>query len=243
MKNKLIAHRGDMTSYPENSMLAIQAAADFGFSYIEIDIQLSKDAKAIVIHDDNLIRTTGINKNVRELTAEKMQTYSVNFQGKSKEDPGLLHIPTLEEVVNRLNNYSDATLFVEIKRQSIEHFDLLTVVDSVLLDLKQAKFNTVIISFVEDVITYLQLQDEYPVGWVIRQYNQTQFEEAKKIQPDYLFCNVKKVNQPTELWQGPWKWVLYDIKNPVFAYELLKQGVSLIETGDIVKLCHSEEFI
>jgi len=243
MKNKLIAHRGDMTSYPENSMLAIQAAADLGFSYIEIDIQLSKDAKAIVIHDDNLIRTTGINKNVRELTAEKIRTYSVNFQGKSKEDLELLHIPTLEKVVNRLNNFSDVTLFVDIKKQSIEHFDLPTVVDAVLLDLKQAEFNAVIISFVENVITYLQPQGKYPVGWVIRQYNQTNFEKAKTIQPDYLFCNVKKVNQPAELWQGPWKWALYDIKNPVFAYELLKQGVSLIETGDIVKLSHSEEFI
>ena len=62
MKDKLVAHRGDMTTYPENSLLALQAAAELGFSYVELDIQLSKDSKPIVIHDETLLRTTGINR-------------------------------------------------------------------------------------------------------------------------------------------------------------------------------------
>jgi len=66
---------------------------------------------------------------------------------------------------------------------------------------------------------------------------------ATQMQPEYLFCNVIKVNNPADLWEGSWKWVLYDIMNPAFAYELLEQGVDLIETGDIEKLSQSEYFL
>ena len=84
--------------------------------------------------------------------------------------------------------------------------------------------------------------NRYASGWVLSQFNEVNQKVAEDLQPDYLFCNVKKVNQPAELWQGPWEWVLYDIKNPRFAYELLEQGVELIETGDIEKLSKSEFF-
>ena len=81
-----------------------------------------------------------------------------------------------------------------------------------------------------------------PTGYVLKKYDDKNFREAKDMQPEYLFCNVKKINQPDQLWNGSWKWALYDISNPDFAYELLEQGVDLIETGDIVKLSNSEYF-
>jgi len=77
---------------------------------------------------------------------------------------------------------------------------------------------------------------------VLSKYDQVNKAIADDMQPEYLFCNVKKVNNPAALWEGPWKWALYDIMNPSFAYELLEQGVDLIETGDIVKLSNSEYF-
>ena len=76
--NRLIAHRGDMSTYPENSMLAFKSAVEMGFTHVELDIQLSKDLVPIVIHDDNLKRTTGIDKNVRDLTADEINAIYVN---------------------------------------------------------------------------------------------------------------------------------------------------------------------
>ena len=86
LKHRLIAHRGDMISYPENSMMAIQAAVKLGLSYIEIDIQLSKDGMPIVIHDDNLLRTTGSNKNIRDLNAKDISTYLLNHEHQLSDD-------------------------------------------------------------------------------------------------------------------------------------------------------------
>ena len=240
MKKRLVAHRGDMKTYPENSLLALNEAAKLGFSYIELDIQLSSDYRPIVIHDDNLLRTTGVSIDVKNLTADKINTYSVNSPMQDQHD--LLGVSTLEKVVHLLNDYPEITLFVEIKEESIEHFDLHTVVDAAIKDLRHAQFNIVIISFMKEVLEYVKEIANYSVGWVLRKYDQRHKEIAVKLKPDYLFCNVKKVNQPSQLWQGSWEWALYDIMNPAFAYELLEQGVSLIETGDIVKLSNSEEF-
>ncbi|MBL4700979.1 MAG: hypothetical protein JKX85_06960 [Phycisphaeraceae bacterium] len=231
-----------MTSYPENTMMAIQSALDLGLSYVEIDIQLSKDHVPIVIHDDNLLRTTGINKNIGELTAEEICTYLANDLVQDINKPELLYIPTLDTVVKKLNNHSDVTLFVEIKTQSIETFGLNTVVDAVLKVLKQASFKVVIISFVAEVISYLKTNTQYSLGWAVKEYNQAHQQQAQQLQPDYLFCNINKINQSSSLWPGPWLWVLYDVRDPVLASELLTQGIPLIETGDIVKLANAKQF-
>lgn len=240
--NRLVAHRGDMSTYPENSMLAFQAAIELGFTYVELDIQLSKDKVPIVIHDDNFKRTAGIDKNVRDLTADEINSIYLNSSTQSENINKLLKINTLKQVIEKLNVYSKITVFVEIKRQSIEHFGLSQVVDQVLDAQMDAKFNIVIISFVGEAIEYVKSMQSYPTGLVLKKYNQKYLLKAKELQPDYLFCNIKKINNPSDLWDGLWRWVLYDITNPSFAYELLEQGVDLIETGDVKKLSTSEYF-
>jgi len=242
MKNRLVAHRGDMSTYPENSLLALQAAAKLGFSYIELDVQFSKDLTPFVIHDENLVRTTSIDKNVYESTTKELLSHKLLWPLEDDESQALLSLATLEKTIEVLNNFPEITLFVEIKRQAVNHLDLDIVVDTVLKDLENAKFKFVIISFVKEIVEYVQQKEKYASGWVLSKYDQVDQAIANEMQPDYLFCNVKKVNKPSELWQGPWKWALYDIKNPTFAYELLEQGVDLVETGDIVKLSNSEFF-
>ena len=127
----------------------------------------------------------------------------------------LLKIITLKQVIDVLNDYSTITVFVEIKKESIEHFGLNQVVDQVLDAQKAAKFNVVIISFVSEVIEYVKKVQPYPTGFVLKKYNKKYLLKAEQLQPDYLFCNIKKVNKPSELWSGPWRWALYDIKNPI----------------------------
>lgn len=237
-----MAHRGDMTAYPENSLMAFRAAAELGFSYMELDIQLSKDLVPIVIHDENLVRTTGVNKSVCQTSFEEICTYKVLMPSQHNVSDNLLKIARLKDVVELLNIHSNATLFVEIKRESIDKFDLQTVVEATIDDLQHAKFNVVIISFLREVIEYVQDMGIYLTGWALKDYDEAHHSLAKTMQAEYLFCNIKKVKNPSQLWNGPWKWVLYDVKNPKYAYELLEQGVDLIETGDIVRLHSSNYF-
>ena len=55
---KVFAHRGFSGNYPENTMLAFRKAIETGADGIELDIHESSDGKLVIIHDENLVRTT-----------------------------------------------------------------------------------------------------------------------------------------------------------------------------------------
>ena len=55
---KIYGHRGYSGKYPENTMLAFRKAAEAGCDGIELDVQLTKDGKLVVIHDETVDRTT-----------------------------------------------------------------------------------------------------------------------------------------------------------------------------------------
>lgn len=51
-----IAHRGYAAAYPENTLIALDAARQAGAKYIEVDIQLSADGIPVLFHDRDLQR-------------------------------------------------------------------------------------------------------------------------------------------------------------------------------------------
>ncbi len=55
---KLIGHRGLKDLCPENTLESFNKAFDIGLKFIELDAKISKDEIPIVLHDDNLERTT-----------------------------------------------------------------------------------------------------------------------------------------------------------------------------------------
>lgn len=54
----IIAHRGASAVAPEGTRSAIREAARAGAHMIELDVQLTKDDRLVVFHDDRLERTT-----------------------------------------------------------------------------------------------------------------------------------------------------------------------------------------
>ena len=70
-----IAHRGGVITErtPEGSLAAIQAAVDYGYDMVELDIRRTKDDHALIHHDETFERTCGIRKRVSELTSEEIK--------------------------------------------------------------------------------------------------------------------------------------------------------------------------
>lgn len=102
---KEFAHRGVHTqTVPENSLRAFQGAVDRGLG-IELDIQLSADGQVVVVHDFDLKRVAGIDKKVKELSAEELSKISLCGQSDG--------IPTLRQVLDTVNG--SVPLIVEIK--------------------------------------------------------------------------------------------------------------------------------
>lgn len=107
----LIAHRGCMLQAPENSLAAYRLAAKYGFSWIETDVQLTRDGKAVMLHDHYVDRTTNGKGLVCEYLFKDLQKLdaSAGIKGFSRTP-----IPTLEQTI-RLCLELDLGLILELK--------------------------------------------------------------------------------------------------------------------------------
>ncbi|MBV8802301.1 MAG: glycerophosphodiester phosphodiesterase [Gammaproteobacteria bacterium] len=61
---RVIAHRGANRFAPENTLSAFLKAKQLGFNWVEFDVMLSADHELVVIHDEELMRTTNGNGQV-----------------------------------------------------------------------------------------------------------------------------------------------------------------------------------
>ena len=91
----IYAHRGFSGRYPENTMLAFRKAAETGCSGIELDVQLSRDGQVVVIHDEELDRTTDGTGPVERYTLAELQRF--NAAKIHSEAASFEHIPSFDE--------------------------------------------------------------------------------------------------------------------------------------------------
>ena len=93
----VIGHRGASGHAPENTMAAFRKAVALGAAFIETDLQLSRDAHFVAIHDDTVNRTTNGRGSVHDLTlAELRQLDAGSWFGSEFSCD---RIPTLEEIL------------------------------------------------------------------------------------------------------------------------------------------------
>lgn len=109
----IIGHRGYVWKGVENSIEALEGAAEAGADYVEVDILLTKDNKFVVMHDYNLKRLAGINKKVEDMNFNEV----VGLTIKQGEFVG--HIPSFEEFVERAKELN-MKLLVELKPHGSE---------------------------------------------------------------------------------------------------------------------------
>lgn len=108
----VIGHRGACGYAPENTLASIQAAADCGTAWVELDVKLTRDNIPIIFHDDRLERTTNGHGNVADIRYKDLckldsgKWYDEHFAGTT--------IPTLTEAV-KLIEALELGLHLEIK--------------------------------------------------------------------------------------------------------------------------------
>ena len=107
----VMAHRGLSADAPENTLYAFSDAISVGTDFIELDVQQTRDGVLVVMHDSNLKRTTGVNKDIWDVDYADIQ----NLDAGSWFDPAYANarIPTLEETLQFVDKR--AKLNIEIK--------------------------------------------------------------------------------------------------------------------------------
>ena len=141
------AHRGlHKEGVPENSIAAFRSALEKGYG-IELDIHLLKDGNLAVIHDHPLLRTTGAEGNIEELTTEDLQNY--RLEGTEEV------IPTFRQVLELFDG--KAPLIVELKATN-DNYGVL--VDTAMAQLQGYQGAYCVESFDPRCIRYLK--EHYP---------------------------------------------------------------------------------
>ncbi|NHI82802.1 MAG: glycerophosphodiester phosphodiesterase [Candidatus Thorarchaeota archaeon] len=75
----IMAHRGDPSSAPENTLLAMQFAVDAGADVLETDLQLTADKEFVLFHDEDLRRIAGMDVSVNDLTLEELREVDFGY--------------------------------------------------------------------------------------------------------------------------------------------------------------------
>ncbi|MFI8892970.1 glycerophosphodiester phosphodiesterase [Streptomyces paradoxus] len=120
----VIAHRGASAYAPENTLAAVDRAAELGIRWVENDVQRTRDGELVVLHDDNLRRTTDAEEvfpgrapwKVKDFTAPEI----ARLDAGSWFGPAYAgaRVPTLEQFVHRLERHHQK-LLLEIKNPEL----------------------------------------------------------------------------------------------------------------------------
>ena len=114
VQSKLFAHRGAKSFAPENTLSAFKKAVESGADGIELDVHLSQDGFIVVMHDENVDRTTNGKGEIKELSLSEIKKLDAGswFDEKFKDEK----VPTLEEVLETLHELKfTGELNIELK--------------------------------------------------------------------------------------------------------------------------------
>lgn len=162
---QVTAHRGGDHALPENTLAALEESIDSMVSYAEIDVQETADGVVILMHDENLRRTTGINEYVYNITYSELLNWNKElYRG---DDFNMEYVPTLATVLQMCNG--------KIKLN---------------IDIKSNKnYND---SLVPKVVSLIETYSS-PEQCMVSSTNYHYLEQAKELNPDIMTGYIMKV--------------------------------------------------
>ncbi|AQQ69890.1 Glycerophosphoryl diester phosphodiesterase [Limihaloglobus sulfuriphilus] len=155
----IIAHRGNSSYAPENTMASVQSGWIVDADAVEVDVYLTSDGKIAVIHDGDTQRVSG----------EKLVVTESSYEQLSKLDVGSHkswyfkneRIPLLEDVIASIP--AGRKLFVEVKSspQIVPYL-------KELFNNSPNRDRLVVIAFNKDVLDEVKKQiPDIPAYWLI----------------------------------------------------------------------------
>lgn len=126
---EIVGHRGAMAYAPENTLSSFRKALELGATMVEFDLRLSADRRIVVMHDDDVQRTTNGQGKLGQLTYSEIQAldaggwFSPEFAGEK--------VPSLTDVLTCIKGKAGA--MIEIKDEpgwSVDE-NLMMIIDQI----------------------------------------------------------------------------------------------------------------
>jgi glycerophosphoryl diester phosphodiesterase len=162
---EIIAHRGNSSITPENTLVSVQSAIDAQADRTEIDVQLTKDGVLVLMHDNTLRRTCNRNGKVSDY----------NYKELSEMDAGSWfsdayaneRIPSLEQVLELSKD--KINLLIEFKS----------------ITGREEEYAKAIVQLVNDFGVKQQV--------IISSFHLEELEEIKKLDSGIVTCLISRV--------------------------------------------------
>lgn len=168
---RLIAHRGFAATAPENTIAAVQSAAEVADA-VEFDVRRCGSGELVVVHDEEIDRVTDGDGAVSELSLAELQSHTVL---ESDE-----RIPTLEDLLAALPPRVEVNL--EMKDTGIAA-DVLAAIDDV-------ENRVVTTSFVLSELERLrELDPDQPTGLLVSRRLEAPVTTAVELDCDVIGAN------------------------------------------------------
>jgi len=231
---EIIAHRGASYLAPENTMASVMLGWQKGAD-VEIDVQLSKDNRILVIHDDSTKRTGETDLKVEETTSQELRKLDVG-RHKAEEFTGE-QIPFLADIVRTIP--PERKLYIEIKcgkevltflRKLIVESGKMSQIVIIGFDLETVAMSKELI----DVPTYWLKgtdKDEETDKWIPHDPQLFQIAKSKGLDGlDVHYAGVTKKFARAAKASGQ-KLYVWTVDDPEEANRLVKLGVDGITTN------------
>jgi glycerophosphoryl diester phosphodiesterase len=227
------AHRGDSARYPENTMESFRAAVEEGVDQIELDVRMTKDGEAIIIHDDTVDRTSNGSGKVIDLSLAELRELDFG----SKKDPQFAgaKAPTFREFMDYIKDHPTMTVDVELKEYPTEGREKLAFdfCDRVLQTIDEYGFTDRVV-----INSFSGKLNEYVHAKYGNKYRQHVFFPQKHlgectVDPySYAYCacmfGATKEDFDTMIARGVQPWVGASVRNAETVEAVIEQGAYLI---------------
>ncbi|MCD7892620.1 MAG: glycerophosphodiester phosphodiesterase [Erysipelotrichaceae bacterium] len=188
------AHRGYSAYYPENTIEAFIQACKKGFDGLETDVHMTLDGELVLIHDEDISRTSNGHGLVKDMTLSQLKQY--NFQYKFD---GTYEIPTLKELLAYIQD-KNIKVNIEIKTDHIHYENI----EQKVYDMVESYHlhDKIIYSsfYLPSLLKLQQLDSTLYLGYLMEDHYDEKIQQLydhhlTAIHPRYDYLNKENINE------------------------------------------------
>ncbi|OHD96442.1 MAG: glycerophosphodiester phosphodiesterase [Sulfurimonas sp. RIFCSPHIGHO2_12_FULL_36_9] len=244
----IAAHRGARSIAPENTLIALKNSIG-KCDFIEIDVQLSQDGVAVIMHDDTLERTTNVNEidvfksrkpyRVCDFTVDELRTLDFGswFYGDKNHKEPLL---TLHDALKFIKENG---LFLNIEIKDMHScFSDEAVVETVVKEIKESDTHELVLisSFRHEYLKIMKekLPDVPTAALVEGKHPDRVFEYLRGLKVDTYNLNDELVDKESveKLREAGFFVGVYTVNDAKRAKELFGMGVNCVFSDSLTKI-------
>jgi glycerophosphoryl diester phosphodiesterase len=225
--HKVIAHRGMSGKFPENTLLAFDAARHAGLRWLETDISLLADETLIVFHDEAQGRTVAGDKLVADANWEDFQDADAGvWKGEQFLGQKVLRLATLISWAE----VHDMTLILEMKCHGNREYRSAELLASSLR--KTPKANIIVSSFDIDFLRYFRtFAPHIPLASVHNFFPEDIYFLKTELAIEAVHLDSDLISASTNITvfhQQGIKIRAWTVNDPSRAYDLFDLGVDMV---------------